>query len=216
MDYQDIEVPFHFRHLCWFCGEPYAQVFSFPPTHSEHLNCPHPHLNVNACSECAKFAKKAKGHTIFSVRQEVKQALLKAHQKDLAIGQNWTKQELADAGFEDGNFAGFAKSAWFMFEVARDRINFKAWPLVVSGQQIDSIYQGMSFQFDGVTYPDIYHAVDFFAKTYDLNNPFILAVLNIIGTEQFAKAIRLARTCVGFTPQERQQLLNKLTANQQD
>ncbi|WP_371188924.1 hypothetical protein [Thalassotalea maritima] len=210
LSYQAIDVPFANRHQCWFCGEPYLRSLAFPASNSLHLDCPHPAIFINACGECFELASQSNGHTIFSCRQDVKLALLKRYHKDLAIGQNWTQQELADAGFEGGNFAGFAKSAWFMYEVAKQRVNFAGWPIQVAGQVVDDTYQGKQFHFDGVTYPDIYQAVDFYRKAFDVNKDFVLALLQKLGTNKFAVAIRIARQCVGFTPQERQQVLRDL------
>ncbi|MDN3653251.1 hypothetical protein QWY77_10900 [Thalassotalea ponticola] len=213
MDYQAIEVPFNYRHTCWFCGEPSALEFCFPHAHSMLVDNAHPLISLNACHECVSFAKASSKSTIFDVRDEVKQALLSRYQKHLAIGQNWTQQELAEAEFEGGNFAGFAKSAWFVFEVAKQRLNFQGWSLVVDAQElhIDDISQ--AFTFDGVRYPDVHHAISFFAKTFALEQAFLTQIVHILGRQRFAQAVRIARGCVDHTPAERQRLLRQLNAD---
>jgi len=225
------ETPFNKRHCCWFCGEPNNAQFIFP-SHSSLssyrgdksllVTCPHPVISVPSCGECLKLAKKARVHTIWAVKAFVKQQLIKHYAKDLAIGINWTKQELATSGFEDGNFSGFARSAWFIYEVAKGRVNYLAWPLVANGIELDEMLLDEKvsevFGFDGVLYPSLADAISHYAKTFLLDEHYISEVLQHIGNgdideRTFARAVRFCRLLVNATPSERKIALKALIAD---
>ncbi len=216
--YQLIDVPFHFRHVCWFCGEPSNQTLHFPIKRKDFIDCLHQPIALPSCAECLSLArqyyqrKDADGavNSIWFCREKVKQSLVKRYQKDLAIGKNWTKEELANSEFEGGNFEGFARSAWFVFEVAQQRVNFTAWPLWCNGMAIEDIQAGKSFVFDGITFSDIDQAIDFYGKSYDLHLDFFKEVIQTVGIKRFAYAIRFCRLFVGSTPIERQRALRDL------
>ncbi|MGB1262218.1 MAG: hypothetical protein ACPG52_04845 [Cognaticolwellia sp.] len=198
-----IDVPFEYRHHCWFCAEPAGHHFTFP--HAKHLifDCPHPTLTLPSCLECLRAAKKAKVRSIWQVKQLVKTYLIEKYRKDLAIGLNWTEEELANSGFEGGNFAGFQKSAWFIYQVARDRVNFRGWPLVLDGIDIERDEGNRKFCFDGVYYPSIEEAITHYSVNFDLDIKFLRQVLATMGIENFAQAVRYCRLYVGATPNEK-------------
>lgn len=203
-----VEVPFENRYQCWFCQEPAGCYFSFP--HHLHLvlDCSHPSLAVPSCDECNAMALKAKVRDIWQVKQQVKSALIKKYKKDLAIGLNWTQEELQNSGFEDGCFAGFQKSAWFMYEVAKQRVNAKAWPLVLDGIALEQDSSVLSFQFDGVIYPSIEQAIEHYCDNFNLDKAYLRQVLAKIGNDKFSQAVRFCRLYIGATPDEKRQALN--------
>ncbi len=209
-NHQATDVPFHFRHCCWFCNEPAAETFAFPNRQSIGLESSHPAIFVASCQECKRFANQVYGHSIWQCREKVKKALIKRYQKDLAIGKNWTKEELANSEFSGGNFEGFAKSGWFIYEVARDRVNFAGWPLHCNGQEISDSSDGLEFIFDGVTYADLSSAIEFYVKTYYLEADFLLKIINIVGEDRFADAIRFARLYIGYSRAAQNELLGDL------
>lgn len=225
------ETPFQKRHCCWFCGEPSHVDVIFPPnTHpnSYHetayllLSCPHPTISVPACGECKKFAHKAEVGNIWALNSFVKKQLLKHYAKDLAIGINWTQEELSTSEFEGGNFAGFAKSAWFIYEVAKARVSYSSWPLVAGGIILEHENSASecteSFLFDDVLYPSVDDAIEHYSNTFMLDQHYVKAVLKQISNENidvssFAKAVRFCRLLVGATPNERKLAFKKLVAN---
>jgi len=225
------ETPFNKRRCCWFCGEPNNIQFVFP-SHSSLssyqgdnsllVTCPHPVISVPSCSECHKLAKKARVHTIWAVKDFVKRQLIKHHAKDLAIGINWTQEELASSEFEDGNFAGFARSAWFIYEVAKGRVNYLGWPLTVNGLELDELQLDEkieeAFAFDGVLFPSLADAISHYAKTFLLNEHYISEVLQHLGNgdvdeRSFARAVRFCRLLVNATPNERKVALKALISD---
>ena len=210
-DNTDIDVPFNFRHHCWFCSEPAGHSFTFP--HSAHLvfDCAHQPLTIPSCLECARAANKAEVRNIWQVEQSVKVYLIKKYRKDLAIGLNWTEEELANSGFEGGSFAGFQKSAWFMYQVAKDRVNFRGWPLVLDGVEIINEDVDREFCFDGVSYPSIDQAMEHYSVNFNLDADFLRRVLAKIGPKSFAKAVRFCRLYVGATPNEKSQALREFS-----
>ncbi|KGJ97104.1 hypothetical protein [Colwellia psychrerythraea] len=222
------ETPFDKRHCCWFCGEPNNGAFVFPSNDFKTsnyenkyviLSCPHPIISIPSCGECQKIANKAQVDNIWAVNAYVKKQLLKSYSKDLAIGINWTQEELATSEFDQGNFAGFARSAWFMYEVAKARINYLAWPLVVNGIELEVIdyeaVQVAGFSFDGVQYPSLPDAIKHYARVFLLDEPYVFAVLqhlsgSDITQKSFAQAVRFCRLLVNATPSERKMAFKAL------
>lgn len=201
-DYLLTETPFDLRQCCWFCGEPKQYLFAFPHDQWLVIDCSHPPIKVPACKECFNFAVKAKVENIWDVHTHVKQALMKQYHKDLAIGLNWTKEELENSEFDGGNFEGFKKSAWFMYEVAKGRVNYASWPLIVNGDKLEFTPEKSEFTFDGMRYPSIDDAILHYVKVFDLNMNFFKQVLARVGENNFASAVRYARIYIAATPQE--------------
>lgn len=209
-----IEVPFQYRHSCWFCGEPAGKLFTFPHQRYVVIDCSHPTLTLPTCNECTSLANQVEEDSIWLVKYTVKQQLIKTYQKHLAIGLNWTEQELAQSQFEGGNFESFQRSAWFMYEIAKARVNFQAWPLVLNGVAIKEVNIKASFSFDGVTYPTVDDAIDYFEQHFSLVKGYLKQVVASLGNEQFAKAVSFCRIMVGSTPAERKQALKQLILDQ--
>lgn len=209
-DYCLIETPFEYRNMCWFCGEPKQFMFGFPHAQWLVLHCTHPPVEVPCCKECYSFALKAKVDSIWQVNIHVKQQLIRHYKKDLAIGLNWTKEELENSGFEGGNFEGFQRSAWLMYEIAKERVSYTGWALVVNGKELLCAEDKDIFEFDGLTYPTIDDAIQHYAQTFDLNTDFFKKVIAEFGDGRFGDAVRFCRLYVGSTPQERNTALNQL------
>lgn len=227
------ETPFDQRHCCWFCGEPSHVVFIFPSYNSAFsyesdkylsLSSSQPVMSLPSCRECQQLANKAKENTVLAVKGYVKRQLIKRYAKDLAIGVNWTEQELATSEFEQGNFAGFARSAWFMYEVAKARVSYLGWRLVVNGIELEEIdlevIQAETFTFDGVLYPSLSDAINHYAKVFLLDEHYVIAVLQHLGNgdideKSFAQAIRFCRLLVNASPNERKVAFKALVAKNQ-
>jgi len=179
---------------------------------------------VPSCGECHKLASKARVDNIWAVNSVVKKQLFKRHAKDLAIGVNWTQEELASSEFEQGNFAGFARSAWFIYEVAKERVSYLSWPLVVNGVEmcdsVNEVDQLANFHFDDVTYPSIGDAIEHYANIFLLDPQYFSAVLQQLSdgevdVKSFAKAIRFCRLLVNATTNERKSAFNALVLESQ-
>lgn len=232
------ETPFNNRRLCWFCGEPNDSVFTwklFDETAEQFGN----KLSVPSCKECKKAATSAKNkalykkeyqhfnppvslssaqtdgkYTIWQLHKSVKDYLLTHYRKDLAIGVNWTKEELEQSEFESGNFAGFKKSAWFIYEVAKGRLNFKSWPLVVDGNTLlDEDSSTSKFIFDGVEYEHIEAAILHYAQVFSLQPDYFRKVVEHMGESKFSQAVRFCRLLINASYQEKQQALRELKSS---
>ena len=224
------ETPFDKRHCCWFCGEPSHVVFIFQsysslfPDESDKylsLSSSYPAISVPSCRECQQLANKAKENTILAAKGYVKKQLLKRYAKDLAIGVNWTEEELATSEFDQGNFSGFARSAWFMYQVAKARVSYLGWPLVANGIELEEVdlveLEVETFNFDGVLYPSLSDAIAHYAKIFLLDEHYVTAVLQHldnggIDEKSFAQAVRFCRLLVNASPNERKVAFKALIA----
>lgn len=214
------ETPFDKRHECWFCGEPNQYVFNYHNVFDTltSVNKTSFQLSLPSCKECYLVANKtmtkakdeALFYSIWTIKLAVKEYLVHHHRKDLAIGINWTKTELEESEFEQGNFAGFQRSAWFMFELAKARVNYVSWPLIVDGTTVLDEYEQHSFNFDDVVYPNIEQAMKHYADTLSISLDYFRSVLALFGHEHFAKAVRFCRLLVADSAYERQQALYQL------
>ncbi len=201
-----IDIPFDKRHICWFCAEPCADTFAY----QAQAYTPHPSLSVPACKECLKLASHHPLTSIWDCHMAVKDELMRIYAKHLAIGENWTEQELAESEFSCKVFEGFKKSAWFMYQVAKGRITSTPWPISLNGVAIDSGEYQLGFQFDGVNYSSIAKAVEHYSQMLGLDKPFLQQLVNTVGRDRFAYAVRLCRINIASTKAVKQQVLQDL------
>lgn len=203
-----IDIPFDQRHTCWFCGEPSNQRFEY----IAHTHTPHPSLAVPACSECLRLAKQHPLSSIWDCRMAVKDALMRIYAKHLAIGINWTEEELAESEFSCKVFEGFKKSAWMMYQIARDRINAPGWPLVLEGEEIDDQGYNAGFEFDGVTFNSVNAAIQYYSTQFTLDPQFFAELVRLVGRARFNYALRLARIHIAAAKEMKRQVLQDVEA----
>lgn len=206
-----VDIPFEKRHICWFCEEPCnTQVNYWRMSHT-----PHPSLSVPACKECQGLANKHLLTSIWECRAAVKDQLMHIYRKDLAIGINWTEQELAESEFDCKIFGGFKKSAWMMFQIAQQRVNAQGWQLSIDGQVLenDPLYANtntLAFEFDGLTFNHINKAIKHYVQVLGVDELFLQQLVNLLGKEKFGHAVKLARLHIGVTPSMHKKILNEL------
>ncbi|MEG3756144.1 hypothetical protein [Psychromonas arctica] len=199
-----VEIPFNYRHTCWFCGEPSDKKIKFPSYEYEINILDHLPLTLPSCKECSSIIKRSAFTSIYHYRDAIKKALTKKHQKTLSIGSNWTKKELEESELEGSAFEGFKRSAWPMFELMQGRINYQGWPLVVNNELLVIDSNNDSFEFDGVLYVSLDDAVSHAVKTFFLDEALFTRVLSVLGKSKFSQAIRLCRLYPNLTTSSRE------------
>lgn len=194
LDYQLIDIPFNFRHLCWFCGEPCHRELKFPADLQDAPQCEHPPLTLPCCQECLGLSKKVRNanNHIAEFRAQYKKVFSRQYQSHLAIGKNWTKQELEQSELSGKAFAGFKKSAWMMFEIAQQRLLFQGWPIQIDGQAM-VCQQITGFTFDGEEFISIEAAITAYANRFQIDESYLTAAVAKLGGARFSVAIRHCR-----------------------
>ncbi len=209
-DYQSIDVPFEFRHTCWFCGEPYykSHAFMASPNYDNQTSP----IMIPACQECFTFSKAIKVSSLDLLRDKVKDKLHKHYEKHLQIGVNWTKQELEESEMEGRAFEGFRDKAWIMFEIAKERVNYSGWDLSVDGIPVVGLTTAFQFEFNGIVYTSLVQAVEQLSKAYNIPQPYLEDVVELVGRTKLAYAIRFCKTTYGYSAAERETSLLSLKA----
>ena len=207
-----IDIPFALRHICWFCAEPYHCIFEYQAKH----HTPHPSLAVPCCKECLTLAKQHQLTSIWECQLAVKDELMLIYAKHLSIGINWTEQELIDSEFSCKVFAGFKKSGWMMYLIARDRINAPSWPITIEGVPIETHEIKAGFEFDGIKYATLSKAMQHYSETLGLDKSFFHAIVSLVGRARFAYAVRLCRINIASNKRTNQQVLRDLALEHTD
>ncbi|KJF80969.1 hypothetical protein [Photobacterium angustum] len=199
-DYVSIDVPFEFRHTCWFCGEPYYESHAFmAKPNYDGQSSP---IMVPCCQECFGFTKEIKVSSLDLLRDKVKEKLHKKYQKHLQIGVNWTKQELEECEFEGKALEGFRESGWAMFEIAKGRVNYRGWAVSIDGIPVEGLTTAFQFEFDGIVYTSLNHAVIQLATAYAIPQPYLEQVVELVGRDKMAYALRFCKTSYGYSSAE--------------
>ncbi|MGF1760461.1 hypothetical protein L4D76_21530 [Photobacterium sagamiensis] len=208
--YQSIDVPFEFRHTCWFCGEPYYESYPFMASPNyEHQISP---ILLPGCQECFTLCKSIKVSGLDLLRDKVKEKLHNRYEKHLQIGVNWTKEELEDSELEGRAFEGFRDSAWMMFEIAKGRVNYPGWPVSIDGIPVMGINNAFQLEFNGIIYTGLVQAVEQLAKAYNMPQPYLEEVIELVGRDKLAYAIRFCKTTYGYSAAERETSIASLKA----
>ncbi|MGR5280561.1 hypothetical protein [Photobacterium damselae] len=203
-----IEVPFEYRHCCWFCGEPFYEHVSFMAT-PNYDGQKHP-IMLPSCHECFGLAKDLKVSSLDLLRDKIKEKLHQKYQKHLRIGLNWTEDELRDCEFEGKALEGFRESAWMMYQIAKERVNYSGWDLVIDGIPLPKLTTVYQVEFDGVIYTSLHHAVTQLAQAYAIPEAWLADVVELVGRDKLSYALRFCKTTYGYSAQERQASLDSL------
>ncbi len=209
--YNTIDVPFHFRHTCWFCGEPSSTHLDFPHSRNIASNLSHPLLSLPACRECCSLSYPRHVRSIWSLRAHLKQALLTKYTKHIAIGENWTEQELIESEFSGAILGGFGKSAWQMYQIAKQRIAFNGWALSIDDQSLEIIDDTANFEFDGTQYLSITACIDFYVEGVGVDKELLTQLVEILTPNRFGYALQIAKLNKRLSHTKRRQIIEEIT-----
>lgn len=213
-NYPQIDIPFDVRYTCLFCGEPSNGVVNIPFSVDDINKAPHAPLSVPTCIECLSVVKKARCQSIYQYRNAVKAALTRKYQKALSTGSNWTEQELQESEFEGAAFEGFKRSAWMMYTIAKERINYSGWSLCLDGVPLVPDDDAGGFTFDGTEFVSVEHAIEHYIKTFHLDAILLPELVKLLGKNKFAYAIRVSRIYLNISAAERTQIVADIAESQ--
>ena len=191
--YSHIDTPFNLRHTCWFCGEPSNHSVEFPKTDQLFAKVEHAPIALPACKECAnvKYAKDLT--SIWAVHDQIKHSLIDKYAKHLGIGENWTEQELIDSDFSGSTLGGFGRSAWKMYQIAKQRVEYKGWLLSVDDIPLEVYDDTSGFEFEGTRYASTTSCIDYFTKATGVDKELLTQLVDILSPDRFSYALRIAK-----------------------
>ncbi|PKF50050.1 hypothetical protein [Enterovibrio nigricans] len=204
-----IDIPFNFRHTCWFCGEPASKTLHFPRQANKKIE--HALLAIPACKECDSIKYSRDISSIWRLRASIKQALITKYTRHLAIGENWTEEELSDSEFSGSILGGFGQSAWQMYEIAKQRIAYEGWPLSVGELPFDTFDDTSGFDFNGTRYASLSTCIDFFVSATDVDKDLLTQLVEIVTPERFEYALKIAKLNKRISYARRAQIIDDIT-----
>ena len=208
--YSYIDIPFNLRHTCWFCGEPSSNLVEFPKTAQAVAKIGHSPIALPACNECARINYSKNLTSIWSVRDQIKHALIDKYAKHLGIGENWTEQELIDSDFSGSTLGGFGRSAWKMYQIAKQRVDYKGWPLSVDGIPLEVYDETSGFEFDGTRYASINSCIDYFTKAAGVDKELLSQLVDIVSSDRFSYALRIAKLNKSVSNSKRSEIVEEV------
>ncbi len=107
---------------------------------------------------------------------------------------------------------GFRISGWKMFEIAKERVNYAGWPINIDGLPCYDVTTTYQFEYDGIIYTSLNHAVTQLAALYAIPQPYLEQVIELVGRDKMTYALRFCKTTYGYSPAERESSLASLRA----
>ncbi|WP_300177098.1 hypothetical protein [uncultured Aliivibrio sp.] len=214
--YSLIDIPFNLRHTCWFCGEPSFDLLSFPKSSHQASQITHQPIEIPACKECLALPAAGVSESIWSFRDQIKHALMNKYAKHLGIGLQWTKEELEESEFDGAILEGFGKSAWPMYEIAKARVEYIGWDISVDGDPLDGYDESYGYEFNGVRYLSIQACIEYHVKALSLDLVLLETIVEIVGSERFAYALRIATLNREVSYRDRRAIIDEIKSQEQD
>jgi len=208
--YSHIDTPFNLRYTCWFCGEPSSNLVEFPKTAQAVAKIGHSPIALPACNECARVNYSKNLTSIWSVRDQIKHTLIDKYAKHLGIGENWTEQELIDSDFSGSTLGGFGRSAWKMYQIAKQRVDYKGWPLLVDDIPLEVYDETSGFEFDGTRYASINSCIDYFTKAAGVDKELLSQLVDIVSSDRFSYALRIAKLNKNVSNTKRSEIVEEV------
>ena len=209
-----IDIPFDSRHTCWFCGEPSATTLHFPRNAEAGLHLEHALLEIPACNECNSINYPNHLNSIWSLRSCIRQALISKYTKHLAIGENWTEQEIIESDFSGAILGGFGRSAWRMYEISKQRVTFQGWIVSVDDFPLDIIDETSDFEYDGTHYSSLHTCIDFFADATGIDKELLTQLVDIVGPSRFNYALKIAKLNKRISNVQRSRIIDEITVQE--
>lgn len=212
--YTSIDIPFNFRHTCWFCGEPSSTSLHFPDDANSSLYLEHDLLAIPICNECNSIKHPSGLHSIWALRSYIKQALISKYTKHLAIGENWTEQEIIDSHFSGSILGGFGRSAWRMYEIAKQRVTFQGWLISIDDLPLDVIDDTSGFEYEGTNYSSLDTCINFFVSATAIDKDLLTQLIDIVTPSRFDYALKVAKLNKRISSNQRAQIIHDITVQE--
>jgi len=214
--YTNIDVPFENRHTCWFCGEPSDHEVKFPEKYSDIREVNHTPLILPSCYECQRMKFNQSFSSINSYRSAVKDQLMSTYQKELSIGANWTEKELKESDFSGSKLEGLKRSGWVVYQIAKERVNYKGWPLSIDCISLDIFDTGTSFEFDGTRYTSLDVAIAHLGRVLNIDVNLLNDLIDVLGKDRFSYALKICRLNPVVSAKERKNIVDDIYENEQE
>ncbi|USD59491.1 hypothetical protein J4N45_13305 [Vibrio sp. SCSIO 43140] len=212
--YLQMDVPFNSRYICWFCGEPSIGYVDFPQSAESVSKLEHSPIAIPMCDECSKVNYHSDVHSIWALRDLVKHSLITKYAKHLGIGENWIEQELKESEFSGSVLGGFGQSAWEMYEIAKSRVAFKGWNVSIDEVPFEGYDDTSGFSYDGVRFLSLNTCIDYYVKATSIDRELMVRLIDILTTERFGYALRIALLNKNISHLERDEILNEISTQE--
>lgn len=171
---------------------------------------PHEAMSVPACQECAEIRYSNHINSIWLLRDHIKHTLITKYAKHLGIGENWTEQELAEYNFTGALLGGFGRSAWEMYQIAKDRVSFKGWPITLDEMPIDAFDEASHFTYGGTRFISLGACIEYYVKAAGVDRELLDQLVDIVSAKRFSYALRVAKLNKSVSNKAREEIVAEI------
>lgn len=217
--YKRIDVPWHLRRLCFYCGENADCEDHVPPTSRYHdfmsLYDSHPPILVPSCRQCNKILADSLQRDVYERFDDCKELLLKKLSTLLMYGGLWDEDSLEYAGFT-GDLGKFSNSVIKQVEIAKERMEWQHWNVFIDGGEVVKGESTGKIKMDNKEFKSLDHVLEYGRRVYKIPVRYLEKVLGVVGSAKADYALSVCRTQKVTTEAEMNMVLEDLTLSESE
>lgn len=196
-NYKQIDVPYEFKHICFYCGESADTVDHVPPVSRYYdyigLYDKHPAITVPSCMECNLLLSDSLQEDIYGRFDEAKKRLTVKLKKYLKYASIWDENELDNASFT-GDLQRFAENVMIEASVAKERLEWQHWALSIDGAELYNLDDSTWIEVGGMRFKKYDHVLEYVKKVHKVAPLYFEKVVEVVGLSKVDFALHYCKT----------------------
>lgn len=101
-----------------------------------------------------------------------------------------------------------------MYQITKSRVSFIAWKITVDEVPLNGYDETSGFSFDGVHYLSLNACIDYFDKTASVDRDLLIGLINIVTSDRFGYALRIAQLNKNVSNREHDEILDEISTQE--